>query len=148
METFDNPNYATQKLVFWVLAFVPIVYLGLLYLLDTLTFDANATPLDLPFNLLAGILGIISIIEIVIVTKLLIPSVINKTSIEEKYGLLLMGSTLYQAIAIYGLLLGILQIFVVIEHVNWLISGSFIILSMFLQIVFIQTTVDTHLKLK
>ena len=148
METFDNPNYATQKLVFWVLAFVPIVYLGLLYLLDTLTFDANATPLDLPFNLLAGILGIISIIEIVIVTKLLIPSVINKTSIEEKYGLLLMGSNLYQAIAIYGLLLGILQIFVVIEHVNWLISGSFIILSMFLQIVFIQTTVDTHLKLK
>ena len=148
METFDNPNYSTQKLVFWVLAFVPIVYFGLLYLLDTLTFDANATPLYLPINLLAGILGIISIIEIVIVTKLLIPSVINKTSIEEKYGLLLMGSTLYQAIAIYGLLLGILQIFVVIEHVNWLISGSFIILSMFLQIVFIQTTVDTHLKLK
>lgn len=145
METFDNPNSATQKMVFWILALFPIIYLGILFLLDTMTFDANAEPADLPFDLLVIVLAIISLIEIAFVMMGIIPSLSNKENIDEKYGSLLMGSTLYQAIAIYGLLLGILQIFVVVEHVSWMISGSFIILSMLLQVIYIQTTVNSNI---
>ena len=145
METFDNPNSSTQKMVFWILALFPLAYLGILYLLDTMTFDASAEPSDLPFDFLASALIIMALIEIIVVVKVLTPSISTKTDVNERYGMMLMGSVLYGSIAIYGILLGILQIFILVEHVNWLISGSFIILSMLLQVIYIQTTVNSNL---
>jgi hypothetical protein len=86
-----------------------------------------------------------ALIEIIVVMKVLTPSISGKTDVNERYGVMLMGSVLYGSISIYGLLLGILQIFIVVEHVNWLISGSFITLSMLLQVIYIQTTVNSNL---
>ena len=77
----------------------------------------------------------------------IIPHVKQQITIQEVFSNGLLVATLYTSIAVFGLFIGILQIFVVSEPVIWIIVGPFLLISFLLQISFINNVIKPKIQL-
>lgn len=140
-EHIQNPQ--GMKLVINVLMFMPIIFTGLLYLLASMTPSVVQTTEMLPF--ITEVLFIMIFVDIIIATKVIIPKA-KKIKGPEAFGSYLIAIVLGEAISVYGLLIGLLQLFATIGYVIWFQVLIFMGISIVFMYYIYSTAIDPWLN--
>ena len=124
----DESIVKNTLLVFYILAGMNLFYVLLLVILGFLDLGGGI-PTDMPIDLIIIMFSVVALLELFLAQLKIIPHVKQQITIQEVFSNGLLVATLYSSIAIFGLFIGILQIFVVSEPVIWIIVGPFLLIS-------------------
>ena len=124
-------------LIFYVLSIATLIYGLLLYLLETFA-TAESTSEQIIPDFLPLVFAGISLLLIIFLFQKMVPLIETKEKVSEVFPIMLMTSVIAETIGLFGLLLGLLNLFVNHTTVNWIVDGGFLAISFVLQFFLIQ----------
>ena len=148
MQTSIENEEINYGIVFNILiyGFIPLYAILLLVLDNYVGTSITDTTEGFPIDIIAGALVVVSLIDIFVAQKVLIPKAERLNDPAEVFPMFLIAIVLLDSIAIYGLLLGLLNLFVIGENVNWAISGGFIAVSGIYSLLMLNTVITPKME--
>jgi F0F1-type ATP synthase membrane subunit c/vacuolar-type H+-ATPase subunit K len=148
MESPNSPlnyNYKNSIRFLRILSITPIIYFLLLYILDSLITAETPSVNPIPLDILLGGFVVVACFDVFLAFKVLIPQAKQQTDYRLAFSQFMITMFLFQSIGILGLLFGLLQLFVNVVPIDWLIVSPFLIMSYLIGHYTINNTIVPHL---
>ena len=137
---------ANTKLIFYVLMLAVVIYGLLIYILESAVGPSPDTSGGSGIELLPPVLAIVAIIEVVGIFKFFLPRVMNAEKYNDCFSFMLITSMMCESIGLYGALIGLLNLFIQGQMVQWTIVMGFLGLSLLIQFYLINNKYSPKLQ--
>ncbi len=133
-----NNSGTNYKVVLYIIAISPIFYFLVLFMIQFTETTPNTSAMGSFLVVLKYAFLLFSLIQIGIVNFYFVPK-LRTTEPQNIFPFMLYALVLLEAISVYGLLYGLLQLLVVGQNVDWAYVGSLILVSILIMLYYIQT---------
>jgi len=144
-KVFSEKDMNTILLIFYILLFANIMYIIMLLLLEMTAGDFTGSSSNLT-DMLFYLFILLAIVDVGLAFRVFIPRALASENPNDAFSLFLIPLILCETSGIYGLVIGLMQLFNDLIHVNWVEVITFFLLSIASIYWMIENQIKPHFR--